>query len=52
MDFGVWTENSRGAYNKWDGVARCSTQVTSPSNLVVIEGRNRKSSKQNVIIFL
>ncbi|XP_008447201.1 monocopper oxidase-like protein SKU5 isoform X1 [Cucumis melo] len=27
MDFGVWTENSRGAYNKWDGVARCSTQV-------------------------
>lgn len=27
MDFGVWTENSRGTYNKWDGVARCSTQV-------------------------
>ncbi|XP_031745205.1 monocopper oxidase-like protein SKU5 isoform X2 [Cucumis sativus] len=35
MDFGVWTENSRGTYNKWDGVARCSTQVTSPSNLAV-----------------
>ncbi|GLT64799.1 hypothetical protein SLA2020_372690 [Shorea laevis] len=27
MDFGVWTENSRGTYNKWDGVARCTTQV-------------------------
>ncbi|KAF5470293.1 hypothetical protein F2P56_010814 [Juglans regia] len=26
MDFGVWTENSRGTYNKWDGVARCTTQ--------------------------
>ncbi|XP_065875924.1 monocopper oxidase-like protein SKU5 [Euphorbia lathyris] len=27
MDFGVWTENSRGTYNKWDGVARSSVQV-------------------------
>ncbi|KAJ4833225.1 Monocopper oxidase-like protein sku5 [Turnera subulata] len=27
MDFGVWTENSRATYNKWDGVARCTTQV-------------------------
>lgn len=27
MDFGVWTENSRSAYNKWDGVARSTTQV-------------------------
>ncbi|CAL5191952.1 unnamed protein product [Lathyrus oleraceus] len=27
MDFGVWTENSRNTYNKWDGVARCTTQV-------------------------
>ncbi|KAH7518754.1 hypothetical protein FEM48_Zijuj09G0204700 [Ziziphus jujuba var. spinosa] len=27
MDFGVWTENSRGIYNKWDGVARCTIQV-------------------------
>ncbi|KAL2488314.1 SKU5 similar 3 [Forsythia ovata] len=27
MDYGVWTENSRGIYNKWDGVARCTTQV-------------------------
>ncbi|XP_077225124.1 monocopper oxidase-like protein SKU5 isoform X1 [Tasmannia lanceolata] len=26
MDYGVWTENSRGTYNKWDGVARCTTQ--------------------------
>ncbi|KAK8959176.1 Monocopper oxidase-like protein SKU5 [Platanthera guangdongensis] len=28
MDFGIWTENSRGTYNKWDGVARCTTQGT------------------------
>ncbi|CAK9171245.1 unnamed protein product [Ilex paraguariensis] len=27
MDFGEWTENSRGKYNKLDGVARCTTQV-------------------------
>ncbi|KAL3517889.1 hypothetical protein ACH5RR_020478 [Cinchona calisaya] len=27
MDYGVWTENSRSTYNKWDGVARCTTQV-------------------------
>ncbi|KAF5183133.1 monocopper oxidase-like protein SKU5, partial [Thalictrum thalictroides] len=27
MDYGTWTENSRGTYNKWDGVARCTTQV-------------------------
>ncbi|CAI0559712.1 unnamed protein product [Linum tenue] len=27
MDYGVWTENSRGTYNKWDGVARSTIQV-------------------------
>ncbi|CAN0859052.1 Monocopper oxidase-like protein SKU5 [Linum grandiflorum] len=27
MDFGVWTDNSRGTYNKWDGVARSTIQV-------------------------
>ncbi|XP_062174174.1 monocopper oxidase-like protein SKU5 [Alnus glutinosa] len=27
MDFGVWAENSRGTYNKWDGVARSTIQV-------------------------
>ncbi|KAM1003456.1 hypothetical protein ACFX2C_003776 [Malus domestica] len=27
MDVGVWTENSRSTYNKWNGVARCTTQV-------------------------
>lgn len=27
MDYGVWTENSRRTYNKWDGVARSTTQV-------------------------
>ncbi|CAM8976638.1 unnamed protein product [Rhodiola kirilowii] len=27
MDYGQWTENSRGIYNKWDGVARSTTQV-------------------------
>ncbi|RWW38408.1 hypothetical protein BHE74_00056354 [Ensete ventricosum] len=29
MDYGEWTEESRGTYNKGDGVARCSTQVLS-----------------------
>ncbi|KAM7257420.1 hypothetical protein ACFE04_013161 [Oxalis oulophora] len=27
MDFGEWTENSRGTYNKWDGIARTTVQV-------------------------
>ncbi|KAE9459453.1 hypothetical protein C3L33_08653, partial [Rhododendron williamsianum] len=27
MDFGEWTENSRGTYNKWDGIARSTIQV-------------------------
>ncbi|XP_020083649.1 monocopper oxidase-like protein SKU5 isoform X2 [Ananas comosus] len=27
MDYGEWTEDSRGTYNKGDGVARCTTQV-------------------------
>ncbi|XP_051115340.1 monocopper oxidase-like protein SKU5 [Andrographis paniculata] len=27
MDYGEWTENSRGTYNKWDGVARSTAQV-------------------------
>lgn len=27
MDYGEWTEASRGTYNKWDGIARATTQV-------------------------
>lgn len=27
MDYGDWTEDSRGTYNKWDGVARATAQV-------------------------
>ncbi|EOY22907.1 SKU5 similar 2 isoform 1 [Theobroma cacao] len=27
MDFGVWTENSRNNYNKWDAISRCTTEV-------------------------
>ncbi|KAK1286416.1 Monocopper oxidase-like protein SKU5 [Acorus calamus] len=27
MDWGEWTENSRGTYNKGDGVSRCTVQV-------------------------
>uniref|UniRef100_A0A7N0U1B8 Monocopper oxidase-like protein SKU5 n=3 Tax=Kalanchoe fedtschenkoi TaxID=63787 RepID=A0A7N0U1B8_KALFE len=27
MDFGDWTENSRGQYNKWDGIVRSTVQV-------------------------
>ncbi|KAK7330726.1 hypothetical protein VNO77_24924 [Canavalia gladiata] len=27
MDYGDWSENSRGTYNKWDGIARTTTQV-------------------------
>ncbi|KAL4344276.1 hypothetical protein AHAS_Ahas11G0162200 [Arachis hypogaea] len=27
MDYGEWTNNSRGTYNKWDGIARTTAQV-------------------------
>ncbi|KAE8725336.1 Monocopper oxidase-like protein SKS2 [Hibiscus syriacus] len=27
IDYGEWSENSRGTYNKWDGIARSTTQV-------------------------
>ncbi|KAJ9679008.1 hypothetical protein PVL29_021045 [Vitis rotundifolia] len=27
MDYGNWTESSRGTYNKWDAIARCTAQV-------------------------
>uniref|UniRef100_A0A7N0V3Y7 Monocopper oxidase-like protein SKU5 n=1 Tax=Kalanchoe fedtschenkoi TaxID=63787 RepID=A0A7N0V3Y7_KALFE len=27
MDYGDWTENSRGQYNKWDGIVRSTVQV-------------------------
>ncbi|XP_020226538.1 monocopper oxidase-like protein SKU5 [Cajanus cajan] len=27
MDYGDWSDNSRGTYNKWDGIARTTTQV-------------------------
>ncbi|KAK8990699.1 hypothetical protein GQ457_11G030330 [Hibiscus cannabinus] len=27
MDFGLWTENSRSSYNKWDSISRSTTEV-------------------------
>ncbi|XP_004499654.2 monocopper oxidase-like protein SKS1 [Cicer arietinum] len=27
MDYGEWSENSRGNYNKWDAISRSTTQV-------------------------
>ncbi|XP_054825422.1 monocopper oxidase-like protein SKU5 isoform X2 [Prosopis cineraria] len=27
MDYGEWSDSSRGTYNKWDGIARTTTQV-------------------------
>ncbi|WOG90319.1 hypothetical protein DCAR_0209562 [Daucus carota subsp. sativus] len=27
MDYGEWSNSSRGTYNKWDGIARSTTQV-------------------------
>jgi hypothetical protein len=28
MDYGEWTPNSRGGYNRWDAVSCSTTQVT------------------------
>lgn len=28
MAYGEWTENNRGSYNKWDAIARSTTQVS------------------------
>ncbi|PSS33174.1 Monocopper oxidase-like protein [Actinidia chinensis var. chinensis] len=27
MAYGEWTENSKGTYDKWDAISRCTTQV-------------------------
>ncbi|XP_019440896.1 PREDICTED: monocopper oxidase-like protein SKS1 [Lupinus angustifolius] len=27
MNYGIWSEKSRGSYNKWDAISRCTTQV-------------------------
>ncbi|GAB2265393.1 Serine/threonine protein kinase [Dionaea muscipula] len=27
MDYGVWTNDSRNQYNKWDAISRCTVQV-------------------------
>ncbi|KNA17801.1 hypothetical protein SOVF_076210 [Spinacia oleracea] len=27
MDYGVWSEDRRGSYNKWDAIYRCTIQV-------------------------
>ncbi|KAK6947611.1 Multicopper oxidase, N-terminal [Dillenia turbinata] len=35
MDYGEWSENSRGTYNKWDGIARSTTQNTNKTELPV-----------------
>lgn len=37
MDYGVWTDNSRGIYNKWDGVARSTTQVILALYIVILK---------------
>lgn len=36
MDYGEWTENSRGTYNKWDGIARTTAQVCHCWNSTLI----------------
>ena len=36
MDYGDWTENNRGTYNKWDGVARSTTQVFPNSQTTIL----------------
>ncbi|KAG0453870.1 hypothetical protein HPP92_025174 [Vanilla planifolia] len=36
MDYGEWNENSRGTYNKWDGVARSTIQVYPGAWTVVL----------------
>lgn len=36
MDYGEWTENSRGTYNKWDGIARSTIQVLTTLQSFVV----------------
>ncbi|KAG4989697.1 hypothetical protein JHK84_032247 [Glycine max] len=33
MNFGDWSENSRGTYNKWDGIARATTQESAKATV-------------------
>ncbi|XP_034710193.1 monocopper oxidase-like protein SKU5 isoform X2 [Vitis riparia] len=34
MDYGNWTESSRGTYNKWDAIARCTAQSPCPQEIL------------------
>jgi len=27
MDWGIWSENNRGSYNKWDAISRSTVEV-------------------------
>lgn len=35
MDYGNWTEESRGRYNKWDAISRCTTQVCFSFSILI-----------------
>ncbi|KAK5777552.1 hypothetical protein PVK06_045519 [Gossypium arboreum] len=35
MDYGEWSKNSKGTYNKWDGIA-CSTTQVYPGEWIAI----------------
>ncbi|PKA57769.1 Monocopper oxidase-like protein SKU5 [Apostasia shenzhenica] len=55
MDFGIWTENSRGTYNKWDGVARCTTQpfdYEKEARMVVESKLNSTSGFMNIVMII
>lgn len=41
MDYGEWTEDSRGTYNKGDGVARSTIQVRKSLSFFFLP-RNRQ----------
>lgn len=51
MDYGVWTENSRSIYNKWDGVARSTTQVILVRNIGTDHFRVKQLVKSRDIFY-
>ncbi|KAL0712877.1 hypothetical protein Bca4012_019855 [Brassica carinata] len=46
VDYGEWTENSRGTYNKWDGIARSTIQV---SNSISIQSKTFLGTEDIII---
>nr|GMD80959.1 monocopper oxidase-like protein SKU5 [Ipomoea batatas] len=50
MDYGEWTENSRGTYNKWDGIARTTAQSSQCCLLLIMSSMQFVLSPHRIVV--